>query len=175
MTEKLNDLEIVKKFITQMNEQDNRCTASPYYFSIRTTVWKASYHEDEYERLTAYSYEDGDSICHGETLEELCSALIENEYISKSDISDEDGEELSDYEIKSMLEDKHITLFAEVKDCEYKGVFFTESDAKNHLKANYYHYSDDADTYVDHCWRAPELEQFFKSVGVICGVEFGSK
>ena len=35
-------------------------------------------------------------------------------------------------------------------------VFLTERDANNHLKANHYHYTEQAHIWVGHFWRAPE-------------------
>ena len=43
-------------------------------------------------------------------------------------------------------------------------MFLTETDANDHLRRNKHHYSKDAATYVEHAWRAPELEQFLKAL-----------
>lgn len=164
---------IVAEFISQMNSQDNHCTATPYYFCIRSRVYGPSYHEEDYDRLAAVN--DDGLIDSDESINGLCKKLVENELLTDSDLMDEDGDELDDFDLRSMLEDKKIQVFSEKAGWEESGVFFTETDAKNHLERNSHHYSADAHTYVKHCFRAPELEQFFKSVGVLAGVEYQSR
>ena len=41
-------------------------------------------------------------------------------------------------------------------------MFLTEKDAREHLKANHYHYSEDAHTYCMSAWRSPVVEQLWK-------------
>ena len=163
------DMEYVKEFITKMNTQDNRSTATPFYYQIRDYEWVCSYHKGEGDRVNIVY--DTESYT-GETLVEAFSNFIENGYAEDFDRDKEDEWEIEDY--LDGLE--YINgIYWEVRKEKFTGVFFTETDAKEHLRLNHYHYSSDADTYVNHAWRAPELEQFFKSVGKICGVELKQK
>lgn len=41
-------------------------------------------------------------------------------------------------------------------------MFLTNKEAQEHLKANYYHYSDDAHTYAMTSWRNPETEKLWE-------------
>ena len=41
-------------------------------------------------------------------------------------------------------------------------MFLTEKEAREHLKRNYYHYSEDAHTYCMVAWRSPEVEKLWK-------------
>lgn len=41
-------------------------------------------------------------------------------------------------------------------------MFLTQKAAEEHLKSNYYHYSEDAHTYAMTSWRNPETEKLWK-------------
>ena len=41
-------------------------------------------------------------------------------------------------------------------------MFLTQKDAEDHLRANYYHYSDDCHTYAMTAWRSPRVEKLVK-------------
>lgn len=146
----MND-EIIKNFLGKMAKQDNRATAAPYFYVIKTKSLfpvgrdncsdpNDSYQTEEYDTYKLYN-EDFDEIEYDEYLE-----LDDN--------------------------DRQIVFYKEIY--EEKGMFLTEDDAKNHLKSNYYHYSEDAHTYVKHSWRAPELKQFFQALYLHFGVDKGN-
>ena len=77
---------------------------------------------------------------------------------------------MDDWDLKSFMEDKEYSFYWEKQEWREEHCFFTEEEAEWHLKANHYHYSKDAHTYVKHFWRAPDVEKFFKSVGILCGL-----
>ncbi|MCX4186734.1 hypothetical protein [Methylophaga sp. OBS4] len=174
MTDQINHMEYVANFINQMNQQDNRITATPYFYQIEDIEYVASYHEDEWDRLVVVS--DSEQVAVGETIEEICSVLIQAEYFTENDFVDADGDGVDFiWELEDVLRRSDMQVFREKQREKYSGCFFTETDALAHLERNSHHYSPKARTYVQHCWRAPELEQFFKSVGEICGVPFQTK
>ncbi len=169
MGKDVNHLDFVKSFITEMNEQDNRCTATPYFFQIQDIEYVASYHEEEWDRLAARKDE---GLYYSETFEGLAVQVM-SDYESFN--VPEDFDINDDYEAEEALNSNGYDVYREKESTKLTGCFFTETDAKNHLKNNSHHYSSKARTYVSHCFRAPELEQFFKSVGEICGVELRSR
>lgn len=143
----MNNEDIIKAFLTQMAKQDNRCTADIYYYVIRT---KAKRH-----------------VCDGG--DEVVYVDKENDYAEYKD-REEFAKELRSYRDEDITEDVIETEWLKLEEVnlehywEEKGMFLTETDAVNHLKANNYHYSSDAHTYVKHAWRAPELYNFFKAL-----------
>lgn len=174
MNDQINHMEYVSNFIKQMNEQDNRSTATPYFYQIEDIDYVASYHEDEWDRLVVVK--DCEPVATGETIQEICSQLIEDERFTENDFVDADGDGVDFiWELEDKLQSSDMQVYREKKTEKYSGCFFTETDAKAHLESNSHHYSSEARTYVQHCWRAPELEQFFKSVGEICGVSYQRK
>lgn len=140
----------IKSFLTKMKRQDNRSTAFPFYYVIRTSnlvITDPDYNYDvikfyhpEYDDLTWESKEDFIEFLRYD----LSEAPYDEAYIN--------------------LEVDNLKQLYFLKTWEEKGMFLTEDDAENHLKLNSYHYSSDAHTYVKHAWRAPELESFFKDL-----------
>ena len=41
-------------------------------------------------------------------------------------------------------------------------MFLTNKSCKEHIKANYYHYDEDAHSYAMTAWRSPEVTKLFK-------------
>ena len=144
MTEK-----IIKDFLNQISTQDNRGTAYPYFYVIRTEVKKPA---PDYDCDGTTFYWEGDEW---DSKEELEFSLKECGY--------------DEAEKKRIRE--------EVRECPYKKewehrcMFLTEQDASDHLKANHYHYSHNAHTYICHAWRAPQLKEFFDALFKHFGVE----
>lgn len=131
--------EAIVKFLTQMAQQDNRSTAAPYFYVIRTKIKR--YVPDG-------SGEDTDFVIDG--------VVYDSEDDARKSLK-EYGEDPD--RIKKLIASGK--RYDYKMDWEHKGMFLTESDAEMHLKRNNYHYSSDAHTYIDHAWRAPELEAFF--------------
>lgn len=129
----------IKEFLNKMVSQDNRATAMPFFYVIRT---EETYHapiEDCEEKRWYWEGEDYDSW------EEIEKQLTE--YGSTKEDIKVAKRNAQEYGIK--------------KRWVERGMFLTETDAEGHLKSNHYHYSHNAHTYVKHAWRAPELEKFF--------------
>jgi hypothetical protein len=142
--------ENIKIFLTKMKNQDNRSTAFPYFYVIRSSklvISDPDYISDEVK----YYHPDYDDLTW-DTEEEFIDYL-------RYDLIEEPYEEsYIDLELKNLRK----IYFAKI--WEEHGMFLTEEDAENHLKSNSYHYSQDAHTYVKHAWRAPELKNFFDNL-----------
>ena len=83
----------------------------------------------------------------------------------------EDGEEeyedLSTQEVNEFLanngHDDTMIIGISIRPFMYPNtMFLTEKEAREHLKRNYYHYSEDAHTYCMVAWRSPEVEKLWK-------------
>lgn len=136
-----NNVEIIKTFLTKMSEQDNRHTAAPFYYVIRTEKEVPAY-----DGFGDVKYHYGDEAYESE--EEIIQYLEDNGYDEK--------------EIEKEM--REVQEFWVTKEWAEKGMFLTEEDAKLHLKKNHYHYSSNAHTYVNHAWRAPYLEEFLNAL-----------
>lgn len=139
MNQKIDE---IKSFLKEMKTQDNRSTAKPYFYVIRTKV-KDQAPVDNCDYTKWYW---GDTSW--DSLDDLREHCEEMEY-SQEEIESA-LEEANEYGVKERWEDREM--------------FLTETDAERHLKLNHYHYSPDAHTYVKHAWRAPALEKFFTNL-----------
>lgn len=152
----MDNREIIKNFLEKMAKQDNRCTASPYFYVIKTEVEDECIDTDYAEITRYYDPED-----------------FEVSYDSKTDARNslkQDGYTLFEIdEIVDRLEKRGIR-----KRFEKRGMFLTEEDAVNHLQRNKHHYSSNAYTYIDHAWRAPELKKFFEALFNEFNIEKGN-
>lgn len=108
--------------------QDNRATGRPYLYQIR-------------EKKRIYGVEE--------------SEAEGKEYILKSDHTT--SFEPDELEESEFTEDDCFLVFYKTVD-DLKNAFFTEQGVNEHLKANRHHYKLDADTFVVHAFRNPEME-----------------
>lgn len=88
-------------------------------------------------------------------------------WLDGGSVDDEMIEELEDLqEIHDWLEnqgyDYQIISYKIVPKIYENTMFLTQIDAENHLRANYYHYSDDAHTYAMTAWRNPRMDKLIE-------------
>lgn len=162
--DKFESMIFIKQFMAEIKEQDNRCTALPYFYVIRSAKWIPSYRDGEGERET---------YCRKDDYENHFSVTSDEEAIEEYKEANDDDEKIlnmCDEEILELIEEEY-DRYSEVQTWEEHGCFFTESDAKSHLKLNNYHYSNNAHTYVKHCWRSPQMKKLFESLGTIVDID----
>lgn len=134
--------QVIKEFLIKMRTQDNRATAFPFYYTIKTRATQLV--PDGLGEYRRYYLDD----CEYDSEEEVRESLSEQGLTS--DQIDRAMRKCQEFDVKDIW--------------IQKGMFLTEEDAERHLKVNHYHYSHDAFTYVDHAWRAPLMEEFFKAL-----------
>jgi len=143
----MKNKDIIKDFLKKMAKQNNRGTAAPYFYVIRTEI-EAQADPDNCDEVKYY---DPDNCEHTYDTKEECRKELE-----------EEGSGYTLEEVNRIV--NRLERYGIRKEWKHKGMFLTEDDAKMHLKLNHYHYSSNAHIYVDHAWRAPELEGFFKAL-----------
>lgn len=138
----------------EINTQDNRATAKPYFFQIRT---QEEVHVAEGCGTKCWHY-DGSKIV---TEDEINETIAEYKELNVENI-----EGLPDYEKEEILEDAGWQKANfDYKD-EYQNAFLTAKACKEHIRLNHYHYHEPVD-YLTHAFRNPELEMVLK---FICGL-----
>lgn len=173
-TDKQNkSVEFLRDVMQRMNTQDNRCTATPYFYQIEnfknvTSIdgdfeWVLDCEEnvDCNEDLNKYLMEH-----HEEKYKEYCENIAGTDYVE---------EDLCEFEVECLFEELGYYKWHYERKSELIGFFLTEDAAKHHMEINGHNYSHDARTYVSHAFRSPEFEQFLKAVGEIVGVEYKRK
>lgn len=71
-------------------------------------------------------------------------------------------EEIKDWLSEQGYDDYDVVSYKIVDKIYENTMFLTQIDAENHLRANHYHYSDDAHTYAMTAWRNPRVEKLVK-------------
>ena len=137
---------------TEMTTQDPRGTKMPHMFQIRD--WKKQYdwglNGDTHIWVGDYDEEI-------ETLDEFKDYLENNGFGIPENIEDIWNDH---WDMEDWVESNNI----ELKQCsyslvpEYTNHFLTAKAGEEHLRLNDYHYHKDADVYLNHAWRNPEME-----------------
>jgi hypothetical protein len=136
----------LQDLMERINIQDNRVTASPFYYVVATKKEIAV--PEGCGECTKYYYEGG---CFSE--EELKEFCEENELAFE-----EEKSRATPYDVSTVT--------------EYHNFFFTEEGYKKHMELNshnYRHYKGEPYSYVMHAFRNPELKQLLDTLGEITG------
>lgn len=136
-----------------INSQDNRATAMPYFFQIMTKE-KKYVPEGCGEECWVY---DGSEI---ETEEEITKAISEYTDIPIEDVTKDE------YEREEVLEKAGWRKVNYQYEEKFQNAFLTEKSCKQHIKLNGYHYNDPKD-YLSHAFRNPDLELVYE---FLCGL-----
>lgn len=178
-----DDIKFLKELQKEINTEDNGGTANPRYWVIRQP--ERIYHLDEDEADYYMFIDERDR--HELTLEDLKDKLefLCDDNLKSVEVKNgvltfeyfeswlEDVEEYKvDYDncnrdgrdkILELLEfDVSVVYYKEVDVTVDNCMFLTQIDAENHLRANDYHYHEEARTYCMHGWRNPRFERLIK-------------
>lgn len=168
------DIEFLKELQHELLTQDHVSQASPRFWVVRGTA-------REYGMDSGYS--DGcelintDSDTVASSMEEACKYLIEVnedgfefEYEESNDsiyYLDNEGQEfaLDDFDdvLTFLNDDRYSVVYYINADKNFENtMFLTNKECKAHIRANYYHYPDDAHSYAVTAWRAPEVSKVWE-------------
>lgn len=144
----------------ELNTQDHRCTATPYFFQIQETK----------EIPTGDGLGESVWVCDGEihlrTDEDIKEAIFEyKEWDFESEEDCKKFDDLHEYEIEEILENNYRKYDITTEDV-YTNAFLTEKACKKHISANSHHYNQPQD-FLTHAFRNPELEKLFE---FLCGL-----
>ena len=141
----------------EMNTQDHRCTAMPYFFQVREEKRidgvDGDYSIDGHVWVSPY----GDGVIEADR-QSMAEALGNLDVMFEKDISDEGLEDL-------MEKNEFYKGYFRTQEV-YSNAFLTEKACKEHIRANHYHYIKPVD-YLSHAFRNPDMELICK---FICGL-----
>jgi hypothetical protein len=147
----------------ELNTQDHRCTAMPYFFQIQTEEWEPA-PEGQGEEVW---------FCDGSFLEsedEVKKAVINykewNYEYGQNDI-ERKYNELTDDEKEEILENNYQKVNRQ-KVFKLQNAFLTEKACKDHIKKNRYHYEKPTD-YLSHANRNSDMETIMKFICELSG------
>lgn len=169
------EIEFLKQLQKEMNTQDNVGQADPRYWVIRD--WERIYGEELNNPDGCEILLDGEEIIHANYgvfgVDDLIIQKAKEYFVNESDqFEEEDFELFGTDELKEMLEEHgyYISIIEYELIPQYSGFFLTQKAAEEHLRANYYHYDDNATTYAMTAWRSKEADMLYK---ILREVDFG--
>jgi hypothetical protein len=140
---------------TEMTEQDPRATRMPHMFQIRD--WKKVYDWGLNGNTHIWVGDYQEEI---ETLEDLKEYLESHAIEYDESVLTELWNDDHDFGLPDWLEEN----CPDLRECSYSmepiyvNTFLTAKAAQQHLDLNYYHYHKNADVYLNHAWRNPEMD-----------------
>jgi hypothetical protein len=146
----------------ELNTQNHRCTAMPYFFQIKTEDWEPC-PEDQGEEVW---FCDGSFLENDKEIKEAVIEYKEWDNLSKKEIENK-YKTLKSFEIEEILE-KNYRRVNRIKKEQFQNAFFTEKACLEHIKQNNYHYSNPVD-YLTHAFRNPEMELVMKFLSELTG------
>lgn len=177
------DFDFLIELQDEMITQDHVSQASPRFWVVATDKHQELGTEDNYDGVQLYSSDAADIVCDGdmcsiveyvtnsysEELEEENIVFVDqcSHYLAKFGEDEEetfyDSEELLDFlkEHDVISDDYELTYYRYVHRNYPNTMFLTNRSCKEHIKANYYHYNDDAHSYAMTAWRSPEVEKLW--------------
>ena len=138
MKDDVQNLKIIKDFLTEYKTQYRRGNAMPIYYTIMD--YYTCFVQDRCGE--PHLYEDGEFLSYEHYSEKHNLSITEEDFLDLPDV------------VYGFMEERSYQ----------RGVFLTESDAEEHLQKNYYHYSPKAHTFVETAFRAPKLEAFLAAL-----------
>lgn len=157
------DIQFLKDLGKELREQDTDCQASPRFWTV------GDYEEriggEGYGSEVKYLIPDWDYALL--TFDELKLRLLEDE---DNDFTPEELEEIKNIEyyddilsyIRGCCEEPREVEVSKEHIKHNNTMFITKQDAKDHIKANHYHYTKEAHTYGLTAWRSPKVERLWK-------------
>lgn len=152
---------------TNMNNQDSRCTASPYFYQVQCKKEVAAY-EGCGDIIWHHPYSSETLRTDEDIKEYILNELFENDE-EFGDFSDEEAQKMSiekynlmdKYDIQDYLENKDWNKYDVQEESVYENMFFTEKACEEHIRINK-HNMNKPQSYVQHAYRNPELELIVK-------------
>lgn len=135
----------------EINSQDNRATAAPYFFQIQTQ--KRVFTP---EACGNECWVSDDILI--ETDDEINKTIFE---YKDEQIHIDDIKRMENYEKEQILEEAGWRKVNYQWEERYENAFLTEKSCREHIRLNHYHYCEPVD-YLSHAFRNPDMEIIHK-------------
>lgn len=148
------EYDFLMQLSNELNTQDNRATASPYFYQVRETK-----HIPTGENM-------GNPVCVLDdtvlrTEEEIKQAVFEyQEWNLSCEAHQRKYKYLSQWDIEAIMEHNYRQCWETTTEV-YSNAFLTEKAVKEHIRLNRHNLSAPQD-YLQHAYRNPELEQLLE-------------
>jgi len=137
----------------ELNTQDNRATAKPYFFQIQTNE-EVGVPEGCGEKAWYY---DGAKIQTQEEIDQVVFDYYDPKYTM------DEIKKMDEWDKLDMIEKQGWRkVYFDYKH-EYQNAFLTAKACKEHIRLNHYHYREPVD-YLQHAFRNYELEMVLRFI-----------
>jgi hypothetical protein len=192
-------LSFLKDLMTRINTQDNRCTASPFYYVIHERVECAT--AEEYADKSFWVNSDGDTVAE---VVDLASTTLDSidiakdpdknksgyptlrEYLKQHILEDYDPDEPDEdvpervrrltelaehdnYDLSDYAEEEFEIRLVHIKYEDRYTGMFLTEQACETHIKENHYHYKNPRSYVMHAWRNPELEQLLEILGALVG------
>lgn len=159
-TRRQQAFDFLSDMIDKINRQDNRGTAFPYFYIVRTEKWRVA--NDEYysgETKNVWVDVGGGEGSEWESQKEFAIDCIRHQGMTAKEARAYTEENLKEFVMEKYYDEDNI--------------FFTEEGYKEHERMNSHNMGRRGEyySYVKHAFRNPEISQMWKSIAVLCGKE----
>jgi len=188
-------LEFLSQLVDKIKAQDNRCTAKPYFYVVRTKRWRLC--KEGYgsgDTRTGWVDHSGDPDVYY-SKEEFVKSYLERHDYELSPPEPLDQFELADpqcvgtynlecakyaEEVEKLKNDAE-DAFEELEEFEEEeyytedNVFFTQEAYEEHVRLNGHNLGKrgvDYHSYVKHAFRNPEMEKLFTAIAAVTGKDW---
>lgn len=160
-------MELSKEILTQ----DNRCTAMPYLFQIRTREETPVYPGGD--GRIYWVNDEGDQLDELDELDEIKRTVLEifDETDKYEALKCESYDSIDVYEITSILEENGWEQIVVKEEEIYQNAFFTAKACDEHIRLNSHRYRK-PDCYLSHATRNPEMELMQRFLCELSGGEY---
>lgn len=157
-------MELSKEILTQ----DNRSTAMPYLFQIRTREEIPVYPGQD--GITFFVNDEGDELRDSEEIKEEVLQIWEAEGENAS-FKFKGYDKLNGWDIKYIIEKAGWREIVVKEQEVYQNAFFTAKACDEHIRLNKHHYRK-PDCYLSHAGRNPEMDLIQKFLCELSGGEW---
>lgn len=162
--QQFKDEKFLNELGKEMREQDNDYQAAPRFWVLMDSKWTLvpeGYGSD----IQIHDGEDGLTETDFKELVKEC--YEEDMIIEGSEPIDYDGDlwDLVD-KVNTHLDSSEFEIFHVVKEkfIVPNTMFLTKAEAKEHIRLNHYHYTEEVHTYAMTAWRAPKVSKLLSAL-----------
>jgi len=151
------EIEFLKELQQELKTQDHDYQAAPRFWTVGDYRWIRT-SEDDAERYSVYLPNDAECYELQAFLKEVPTECYAIEDVSEFQNIDCETEAIE--WIQNNI-DEDAELIPEKKEhfTQPNTMFLTKQEAKDHIRLNHYHYTDEVHTYAMTAWRAPKVER----------------
>lgn len=154
--------EFLMNLSKEIKEQDNRCTATPYFFQVRETKEVPAHRGSGDEVYYSSEYEvdlrtDADKV---DWIEEHTECFINTRF--EEDVKYV-GIHTSTWDLDEMLDELGFDRFYVNNEYVYSNAFFTSKACDDHIRINRHNLKHPVN-YLTHAYRNSEMEMMYKFI-----------